>query len=131
MIRDDKSKFLLYMEPKLAPIEPIDDLMTRFIQDCFDETIKGAANYSSVGEKEHFTPGSGWRGCHRCACGEVGGNHDYQLKNGMITNDLCVHYISCHRDEICDNDKRKINELIKWYKENGNIICPTNNKSFK
>ena len=119
MIRNDESKFFLYMEPKGTPTKPVNDALTQFIKKALSDATQGTANYSSVGEPEKFYDnGGGYKGCHHCACGEHGGNYDYLLKNGMITNDLCVHYIACHRDELSKSDRIKLAELIHFYKDN-------------
>ncbi len=104
------------MEPKNPATEPIDDNVTKLMKIALEEAEIGTANYSSPNEVEKFR-GSGWKGTHQCQCGERSSNHDYQLKNGMITNSLCVHYVSCHRDEICDNDILKLQELFEWYEK--------------
>jgi len=113
MNRNDKSKFLLYLEPKNPKsTEPINDEYTETMQRAFDMSIPGTANYSSVGDTERHMVGGAYRGVHHCSCGETSGNKDYLLSNGMITNTLCVHYLQYHRDEICDNDWEKLDELL-------------------
>ena len=117
MIRDDNSKFLLYMEPNTKLEEPIDDEWTVLMFKAFEESEPGAANYSSVEEDAIFRSGSAFKGVHRCSCGEIGGNQDYLLKNGMITNSLCVHYLRWHRNEMSENDWLKL-KMLKQYYEN-------------
>jgi hypothetical protein len=103
------------MEPKGKPTDPIEDYLSGFMQFAFDEAISGTSNYSNPNEKETFHENNSFRGVHSCSCGEHGGSRDYLLKNGMITNSLCIHYIKCHRNEICENDYLKIKELMKFY----------------
>jgi len=81
MIRDDKSKFLLYMEPKNPPTIPLNDNVTEFMQIAFNDATKGVANYSKIGADEIFhIVNGGYKGTHICSCGERSDNHDYQLK---------------------------------------------------
>jgi hypothetical protein len=118
MHRDDKSKFLLYMEPKGKFKAPVNDELTNIMEWALSQAKEGAANYNdpNPNPEVNFSEGVAYKGVHRCSCGEVGGNKDYILENGMITNELCVHYVQWHRDEINDNDKEKLFELFKFYK---------------
>jgi len=77
------------MEPtQQKSTEPIDDKYTEIMQKAFDNAVSGTANYSSIDKEERFTEGSGYRGIHRCSCGETSGNKDYLLENGMIKHDF-------------------------------------------
>ena len=118
MERNDKSRFLLYVHPKKGKNQPINDEWTKLMLKAFNEAEDGVANYSSVGEKETFRKGAGFKGWHDCTgCGERSSNKDYLLKNGMITNSLCVHYLCYHRNDIEQNDWDKLEELKKFYKK--------------
>lgn len=118
MERIDNSKFLLYIEPskneKLK--EPINDEITEIIELALSKAVKGAANYSSIGEPEKFSIGNAWRGWHTTDCGEHSSNCDYLLENGMITNSLAPFYVQWYRNSISDIEMNKIKELIKLYK---------------
>lgn len=118
MIRDDKSKFLLFMEPvNPKSVEPINDDLTEILKYALTKAIVGVANYSQNYEIENFSKGGGWRGWHCCSCGEPGGNHEYLLENGFITNQLCIHYVQYHREEICENDWIKLKSLTEFYEK--------------
>ena len=110
MHRNDKSKFLLYIEPpkeeKLR--DPINDEITKLMELAFSKAKAGVANYSSVNEEEKFHEGGAYKGCHHTAAGEQGENRDYLLENGLITNELCVLYIQRYRKSIPENDWEKI-----------------------
>lgn len=63
MHRNDKSKFLLYIEPskeeKLK--EPINDEITQLMEMAYSKSICGAANYSTTEGEERFQKDNGWR----------------------------------------------------------------------
>ena len=117
MNRDDKSKFFLFIEPKKEDksATPIEDEITRFISFAMRKAVTGTSNYSTVGEKEHFSPKSGYRGSHTTDCGEHSDNKDYELENGLITNSLCTFYFRWYRSSIHKNDWSKLIELGKFY----------------
>lgn len=119
MHRNDKSKFLLYIEPKKEEKskEPIDDILTQLITTAMTESTGGSANYSHINEKEKFQNGA-WRGWHNTDCGEKSSGHDYLLKNGLITNSLSTFYVRWYRDSIHENDWNKLVELGKFYDVN-------------
>lgn len=113
---DDNSKFLLYIEPKQKATADVNDEYTTLMQKALDEARSGASNYNDKGNREHFTEGHAFKGVHHCTgCGLTGGNKDYLLKNGLITNVLSVHYLKNHRSEISANQWKKINELKEFY----------------
>jgi hypothetical protein len=119
MQRNDKSVFLLYIEPpeseKLK--EPIlDDLSDLMDKALFNATV-GTANYSDLENKPKFRESGGYRGCHNCN-GAESDNKDYLLENGLITNSLCAHYIQFYRNSINRNDINKLKELAKFYNKN-------------
>jgi len=107
--REDNSKFVLYIEPRLDEklAEPVDDDLTVKLQAAFERAIAGSANYSEVGAPAQFHPGSGWMGWHTTDSGVESTCRDYLLPNGLITNSLCVHYVRWYRNSIpaCDMEK--------------------------
>jgi len=118
MHREDDSNFLLYMEPKNPKQDYIDDELTETIKKAFEKSKSGIAYYSNLKDNGEFTEGrGGWRGWHVCGCGECGGNKEYLLENGMITNYLCVHYVAEHRDEIPKSELLKLKKLVEYYKK--------------
>lgn len=118
MHRVDNSRFLLYLEfdKELKSDEPIIDEMTVIMELAFDEATSGTANYRYVDEEEHFDDRSAYKGWHRTECGENSSNKDYLLKNGMITNSLCIFYLKYYRDSIPESELEKVNKLVNFYK---------------
>jgi len=128
MHRNDKSKFLLYIEPnKNEKLEkPINDYLTQLMELNLSKAIRGNANYSNVDIPEKFYDGGGWRGSHKTDCGEKSSNYDYLLENGMIVNDLSIFYLKWYRNSIHENDWNKLRELGKYY--NVDVKIPPNIK---
>ena len=118
MNRIDNSKFLLYIEPKKERKSktPLNDEITEIMKLAFSEAQHGVANYSSNNVSEVFRNG-GWRGWHTTDCGEHSTGHDYLLKNGMITNSLCVFYLQYYRESIPKSEMEKIINLVSFYKK--------------
>ncbi|MFB3056080.1 MAG: hypothetical protein ACE1ZQ_02820, partial [Ignavibacteriaceae bacterium] len=96
--------------------EPINDEITEIMSACLNHSKKGTANYSDIDMIEVFKEGGGWRGMHRTECGQRSDNHDYQLKNGMITNSLCVFYLQYYRHVIPTIEMKKVMDLVDYYK---------------
>ena len=118
MNRIDNSVFLLYIEPRKedkSPI-PLEDEISEIMVRAIYESVSGTANYSSTNEPERFRSGSGYRGVHTTSCGKRSSNNDYLLKNGMITNSLCVYYLVYYRDSIPKSEMDKVYELVNFYK---------------
>lgn len=132
MNRDDKSKYLLYIEPKKEEKlkEPINDELTELMEMALSKAKKGASHYSDINDDgveykltwnnksimvPSFHANTAYKGFHGTECGEVSTNYDYQLENGMITNSLATFYLSWYRNSIPDNDILKIKELSKFY----------------
>ncbi len=119
MHRIDNSRFLLYIEPRKEEKSetPINDDIVDIMQQALLEAESGTSNYSEMNEPENFQSRSGFRGCHTTDCGERSDNKDYLLKNGMITNSLCVFYLKWYRNSIPPSEMDKVNDLIKFYKK--------------
>lgn len=124
--RDDKSKFLLYIDPEPSDkLEtPIDDEMTKVVEYALSRAQTGSANYSDKNGPERFRPGSGYKGCHGTRCGQRSSSHDYLLENGMITNSLAPYYVKWYRYSIPENDMIKLNGLMEFYKGKDLTITP-------
>ena len=119
MNRDDKSKFLLYIEPKKEEKskEPVIDNITNVLTFALSKAKKGAGNYSNrIGVEDFYD--TNWRGSHKTECGAPSDNHDYLLENGMITNSLAPFYAMWYRNSIKKNDMDKIEKLVDFYKVN-------------
>ena len=95
MHRADKSRFLLYIEPKSKDKlkMPVNDVFTFIMDKALAESERGTANYSDLTSNGKFYPGKAWRGYHETECGQRCNGCDYILKNGMITNSLAVFYL--------------------------------------
>ena len=117
MNRDDKSKYLLYIEPskeeKLK--EPINDELTQLIEMAMTKSQEGTSRYSDKNDNGNFRTGSGFRGSHRTDCGEISSNKDYLLENGMITNSLAPFYVKWYRYSIPESDMNKLEQLKQFY----------------
>ncbi len=117
MHRDDKSKFLLYIEPNVEDklTNPIEDKLTKLVEMALSKSERGTANYSDKDNEPKFRKGSGYKGTHSSPCGERSSNNDYLLENGMITNSLAPFYLKWYRYSIPENDMLKLKELSKFY----------------
>ena len=117
MHRNDKSKYLLYIEPKKEEklTYPINDELTSLMELALSKAEEGSANYSDIESNGNFRVGSGYRGSHRTEDGKSSDNHDYLLENGLITNSLCVYYVKWYRNSIHDNDWMKLKSLADFY----------------
>jgi hypothetical protein len=116
MHREDNSKYLLYIEPAVEKksAQPVDDEWTRLVEAELAMAKEGAADYGNPDDQGTFFEG-GWRGVHRTACGESGGNHDYLLSNGMITNKLAAFYLRWYREAIPASEWRKLKHLAQYH----------------
>jgi len=116
MHRVDNSRFLLYIEPKAEQKSkaPINDEITKTVQECLNRAKIGAADYSDLEGDGNFIAGDSWRGFHNTACGERSESNDYLLENGMITNNLCVFYLQYYRKAIPESEMQKVIRLCLW-----------------
>jgi len=140
MNRNDKSKYLLYIEPSkdLKSKAPVLDEWTRLMEYALGKATQGTGHYSNLEDTgdgydwkfpngttrriPSFNEGSAYRGTHHTDCGEVSSNIDYKLENGLITNSLAPFYLKYYRTSISDNDMAKLKELKEFYKDQlGNI----------
>lgn len=117
MHRDDKSKFLLYIEPKKEEKldNPIEDNLTKLMEIALSKAEKGTGSYSDITSDARFRTGSGYKGIHRTECGQTSSNNDYLLENGMITNSLAPFYLRWYRYSIPESDMIKLKELANFY----------------
>jgi hypothetical protein len=79
-------------------LEPVNDELTKMTQKLYALTT---------------TPDSGYRGCHTTKCGQHSDNFDHILPNGVVTNSLCVYYMSHYRPYIPQEEIEKTRELYK------------------
>ena len=129
MHRDDKSKYLLYLEPKKEDKlkEPINDEYTELMEMALSKSKKGASRYMDTNDNgvsfefrgqtiPSFQEKNAFKGHHRTECGEMSDNGDHLLENGMITNSLAPFYLKWYRYSIPVNDMLKMKELENFYK---------------
>jgi len=120
MNRDDKSKYLLYIEPskedKLK--EPINDELTQLIEMAMTKAQEGSSRYSDKNDTGTFRGGSGFKGSHKTDCGQRSSSRDYLLENGMITNSLAPFYVKWYRYSIPESDMNKLEQLKQFYGKN-------------
>lgn len=116
----DNSRFLLYIEPRKEEKSdlPVNDEITEIMEMALSDASCGAANYSDLNSTGVFNFNCGFKGIHHTSCGKVSDNHDYLLKNGMITNSLCVYYLQYYRNSIPPSEMDKVMELVSFYKQN-------------
>jgi hypothetical protein len=132
--------FLLFIEPKGKPSAiPIIDEYTKKIAGAMQNAQSGASNYSSGNSAPaKFVNEMGYKGWHTCSCNAGSDNKDYLLKTAdpdavvkvfktskdffhnseqyseeqaVITNNLALHYVAFHRDEIPVQELEKISLL--------------------
>lgn len=132
MIRDDKSLYLLFIEPKSIEksVQPIDDELTEAVELALSKAKRGTSHYSDLDDTGNgvetllkgqtitlpsFHERSAYRGVHRTHCGEISDCVDYLLENGMITNSLAAFYVRWYRNSISKNDMDKLEQLKKFY----------------
>jgi hypothetical protein len=133
MHREDNSKYLLYIEPKVNEklTEPINDELVECMEMALSKSQKGAARYSDINDMgdgfdwnhngqirkvPSFSNRSAYKGSHRTECGERSSNCDYLLENGMITNSLAPFYLKWYRYSIPVSEMIKVEMLLEFYK---------------
>jgi hypothetical protein len=90
---------LLFITPKRGKsAEPVRDEITLAVEKAFNAS-KPCGPY--------------WKGTHECRCGARSANHDFRLPNGWITNSLAVHYVEWHRNELPEQELRKLRILYE------------------
>lgn len=102
---------LLYMHPKLSPNEMnpvIDELTIKMFNALCNASARGT--FSCDG-KFTFQEGFRYKGIHVSIGGYKSSTCEYRLKNGLITNYLCAHYLMHHRDEVSESDLNKVRSL--------------------
>lgn len=119
MERIDNSRFLLYIEPnsESKSQSPLNDGIVDIMELALSEARVGTGTYFNTSIPEYFEAG-GYKGFHTTDCGKCSDNHDYLLKNGMITNSLCTFYLRYYRDYIPVSEMEKVNKLVEFYKKN-------------
>lgn len=117
MHREDKSNYLLFIEPKIEQksVVPVNDELVKIMRIALNDAVKGSSSYSNLTDTGTFTIGNAYRGVHHNCDGVASDNQDYALGNGMITNSLAVHYLTWFRDAIPESEFAKLRDLEKFY----------------
>lgn len=117
MHREDKSRYLLYIEPlkKEKLTSPVNDELTKLMEKALENSVQGSANYSDTNDEGSFVENSAYKGFHTTDCGETSSNKDYLLENGMITNSLAPFYLRWYRNSIPETDIEKLMALKLYY----------------
>lgn len=98
-MHDTSSAYFLMIEPTGAASAPVEDELTAKVRALFAQS---RGNLQTRG---------GFQICTGAGCRAMGDVADYTLPNGMITNSLCVHYISEHRKEVPQSELAKLNAM--------------------
>lgn len=89
---------LLFMEPKHGPSEPIEDELTKMVDEIF-ATLKPTTSY---------------RGCHTTPFGVNSDNRDYEHPTlPIIANSLSTYYVRYHRQDISPAEVANIQLMHK------------------
>jgi len=117
MHREDRSNYLLYIEPpkKEKLPEPVNDSLTELMEKSLERSKKGTAQYSDMDSKGNFRENNAYKGFHSTECGERSTNQDYLLENGMITNSLAPFYLKWYRNSIPESEIEKLMNLRQYY----------------
>lgn len=104
-------KPLLYIHPKLNKSEfPTEDELTLGLEKLFNDHNSNIGNfYEDTGK---FTEEAGWLGTYTCFCGEESSSEDYLITPSYATNSLCIHYLKWHRNEVPEEELRKVREIL-------------------
>lgn len=129
MIRNDNSKYLLFIEPKKEDklTKPINDSITNIMELALSKAKKGISRYSDKDndgivwryrdkDLPPFGTSGRYMGRHTTDCGHESECYDLLLENGMITNSLAAFYVRWYRYSIPESDMNKIKELCDFYK---------------
>jgi hypothetical protein len=104
---------LLYIEPKTDPsVMPVIDALTCSMVHALRKAKEGSVNYWTE-PPYTFEEGNGYKGWHRCSCGVTSSNKDYQLPGGEMTNSLAIHYLAYHRNEISEEQLKRVEALTE------------------
>ena len=104
---------ILFIEPKNPPSKhPVIDEATCVMTQALRLAKTGVANYREDASPNDFREGSGYRGFHVCSCGMISSNCDYLLPNGEITTSLAIHYLAYHREEVSEEQIKRVLALM-------------------
>lgn len=114
MVKQDNSRFLLFIEPKKEEKskDPTIDTLESRMESVIQSGERGILLEEGGGEYL-FDKGNTWRGFHTTDCGEKSSNQDILLENGMITNSLAVFYLTWYRDSIPNRDIEMLQSMLQ------------------
>ena len=118
MVRDDKSVFLLFMEPKKEQRHgvAINDEFTSLLRMAIGEARIGKSNFNEPGmPPATFKDGNKHRNKFKCCDGQESTQQEFLFRNGLITHSLCIYYMMWYRSAITKNDWDKIKDLQRFY----------------
>lgn len=119
MHRDDKSQYMLFIEPPVSEKQynPEMEQTAKILEKALESATQGYSKYDNLADQGKFTQSAGYRGFHRTACGERSTNRDYFIKDcELITNSLAPFYVRYYSKSIQPNDWEKINKVVEAYK---------------
>lgn len=121
---NNNDKILLFIEPKnQKSSEPIID---EYTIKMFNALADNDNSIGYVSTESIFVKDRMLKGLHTCVCGVKSNPCDYLLYDKIATNWLCVHYLTYHRDEVPEDELRKVSQL-----ESSNILHPNLMKYLK
>ena len=106
MHREDNTKYLLYIEPKVSDKlkEPINDDLTKMMEVALSKSQEGVARYSDTSDSGSFQKGSGYKGSHSTECGQRSSNKDYIVDERVFNKEDYPDFINWYIKNInwCD-----------------------------
>lgn len=106
---ENKKRALLFIEPKKPKEEiPVVDELTQKIEELFKQEILPHGVFMNG----KFSRGLSTLGIHTCICGARSESRDYEISSGVFTNTLATHYLRWHRDEVPEEELKKVRKLL-------------------
>lgn len=114
---NNKSRFFLFIEPtpEQKNHTAINDEYTSLLRMALTEAKLGKSNFKESVLIPDFKEGFKHRGTHNGPDGIKSSQQEYLLKNGLVTNSLCIHYLLFYRLAIQNYDWEKMKELQRFY----------------
>ena len=118
MHREDKSKYLLYIEfnPKQKCEFAVEDELTTCIEEMMKAAKEGTSFYNNKEDDGTFHEGGSYKGYQMNLDGSKSTSKCYLLPNGMITNSLAPYYVKWYRYAIPETEKEKLKALYNFWK---------------
>lgn len=93
---EKSNNVLLFIEPKGIPTDPIEDALTKFVQNGLDHPISSGI----ITPGGTYIKGISSMSVHTCICGKQSESRDYEIYPGVYTHSLAAHYLRDHRSEV-------------------------------